>query len=49
MGAFTQVAIHQARIAAADILKEAHAPADYRAVPRVTSPFGSTPRSAPSA
>jgi len=35
-GAFTHVAIHQARIAAADILGQAHEPADYRAVPRVT-------------
>lgn len=35
-GAFTHVAVHQARIAAADILGQPHAPADYRALPRVT-------------
>lgn len=35
-GYFTHVAIHQARIAAADILGEPHTPADYAAVPRVT-------------
>jgi pyruvate/2-oxoglutarate dehydrogenase complex dihydrolipoamide dehydrogenase (E3) component len=35
-GAFTHVAVYQARIAAADILGEAHPPADYRALPRVT-------------
>lgn len=35
-GAFTHVAIYQARIAAADILGRRHEPADYRAVPRVT-------------
>ena len=36
MGAFTHVAVYQGRIAAADILGIEHAPADYRAVPRVT-------------
>lgn len=35
-GAFTHVAVYQARIAAADILGEPHAPADFRALPRVT-------------
>jgi pyruvate/2-oxoglutarate dehydrogenase complex dihydrolipoamide dehydrogenase (E3) component len=35
-GAFTHVAVYQGRIAAADILGIEHAPADYRAVPRVT-------------
>lgn len=35
-GAFTHVAIYQARIAAADILGRPHAPADYAALPRVT-------------
>jgi pyruvate/2-oxoglutarate dehydrogenase complex dihydrolipoamide dehydrogenase (E3) component len=35
-GAFTHVAMYQARIAAADILGRAHEPADYRALPRVT-------------
>jgi pyruvate/2-oxoglutarate dehydrogenase complex dihydrolipoamide dehydrogenase (E3) component len=35
-GAFTHVAIHQARIAAADILGRPHAPAEYHALPRVT-------------
>jgi len=35
-GAFTHVAVYQGRIAAADILGADHAPADYRAVPRVT-------------
>ena len=35
-GAFTHVAMYQARIAAADILGEPHPPADYRALPRVT-------------
>jgi pyruvate/2-oxoglutarate dehydrogenase complex dihydrolipoamide dehydrogenase (E3) component len=35
-GAFTHVAMYQARIAAADILAEPHAPADYVALPRVT-------------
>jgi pyruvate/2-oxoglutarate dehydrogenase complex dihydrolipoamide dehydrogenase (E3) component len=35
-GAFTHVAVYQGRIAAADILGTEHAPADYRAVPRVT-------------
>jgi pyruvate/2-oxoglutarate dehydrogenase complex dihydrolipoamide dehydrogenase (E3) component len=35
-GAFTHVAVYQAGIAVADILGHDHAPADYRAVPRVT-------------
>lgn len=35
-GAFTHVAMYQAAIAAADILGQPHAPADYRALPRVT-------------
>ena len=35
-GAFTHVAIYQARIAASDILGEPHQTADYRALPRVT-------------
>ena len=35
-GAFTHVATYQARIAASDILAEAHETADYRALPRVT-------------
>jgi pyruvate/2-oxoglutarate dehydrogenase complex dihydrolipoamide dehydrogenase (E3) component len=35
-GAFTHVAVYQARIAAADILGQSHEPADYRALPRVT-------------
>lgn len=35
-GQFTHVAVHQGRIAAADILGQDHTPADYRAVPRVT-------------
>lgn len=36
VGNFTHVAIHQAQIAAADILGRPHAPAVERAVPRVT-------------
>jgi pyruvate/2-oxoglutarate dehydrogenase complex dihydrolipoamide dehydrogenase (E3) component len=36
LGAFTHVAMYQAGIAVADILGRAHAPADYRALPRVT-------------
>jgi len=35
-GAFTHVAMYQADIAVADILGQEHAPADYRALPRVT-------------
>lgn len=35
-GAFTHVAMYQAGIAAADILGQAHRPAAYHAVPRVT-------------
>jgi len=35
-GAFTHVSMYQSRIATADILGQAHAPADYRALPRVT-------------
>lgn len=35
-GAFTHVAMYQARIATRDILGEAGPPADYRALPRVT-------------
>ncbi|MEM7287095.1 MAG: NAD(P)/FAD-dependent oxidoreductase [Actinomycetota bacterium] len=35
-GLFTHVAAYQAPIAAASILGEEHAPADYRAMPRVT-------------
>jgi pyruvate/2-oxoglutarate dehydrogenase complex dihydrolipoamide dehydrogenase (E3) component len=35
-GAFTHVAMYQAEIAIADILGAPHAPADYRAIPRVT-------------
>lgn len=35
-GAFTHVAIYQARVAAADILGRSHAPATYHALPRVT-------------
>jgi pyruvate/2-oxoglutarate dehydrogenase complex dihydrolipoamide dehydrogenase (E3) component len=35
-GAFTHMAMYQARIAAADILGTEHGPADYSAVPRVT-------------
>ncbi|MGH9083423.1 MAG: dihydrolipoyl dehydrogenase family protein [Acidimicrobiales bacterium] len=35
-GAFTHVAVHQARIAAADILGQDPPAADYRALPRVT-------------
>ncbi len=35
-GAFTHVAMYQARIAAADILGQPHEPASYHAVPRVT-------------
>jgi pyruvate/2-oxoglutarate dehydrogenase complex dihydrolipoamide dehydrogenase (E3) component len=35
-GAFTHMAMYQARIAAADILSREHSPADYSAVPRVT-------------
>lgn len=35
-GAFTHVAMYQARLAAADILGQDHAPAGYDALPRVT-------------
>lgn len=35
-GAFTHTSVYQSRIAAADILGEAGAPADYRAMPSVT-------------
>ncbi|MBV8528440.1 MAG: NAD(P)/FAD-dependent oxidoreductase [Candidatus Dormibacteraeota bacterium] len=35
-GAFTDVAVYQARIAIADILGSEHVPADYHALPRVT-------------
>jgi Pyridine nucleotide-disulphide oxidoreductase/Pyridine nucleotide-disulphide oxidoreductase, dimerisation domain len=35
-GAFTHVAMYQAAIATADILRRESAPADYRALPRVT-------------
>ncbi|MFN2581170.1 MAG: NAD(P)/FAD-dependent oxidoreductase, partial [Candidatus Dormibacteria bacterium] len=35
-GAFTHVSMYQAEIATADILGRNHAPADYRALPRVT-------------
>jgi pyruvate/2-oxoglutarate dehydrogenase complex dihydrolipoamide dehydrogenase (E3) component len=35
-GAFTHVAVYQSPILVADILGQDHAPADYRAVPRVT-------------
>ncbi|MPZ69807.1 MAG: NAD(P)/FAD-dependent oxidoreductase, partial [Actinobacteria bacterium] len=35
-GGFTHVAVYQGRIAAADILGQEQAPADYSAVPRVT-------------
>ncbi len=35
-GGFTHIATYQGRIAAADILGQPHAPADYSAVPRVT-------------
>jgi pyruvate/2-oxoglutarate dehydrogenase complex dihydrolipoamide dehydrogenase (E3) component len=35
-GGFTHVAVYQGRIAAADILGQPHAEADYSAVPRVT-------------
>lgn len=35
-GAFTHIAVYQARIAAADILQRPHESADYSAVPRVT-------------
>jgi pyruvate/2-oxoglutarate dehydrogenase complex dihydrolipoamide dehydrogenase (E3) component len=33
---FTHVSMYQASIAIADVLGEAHPPADYRAMPRVT-------------
>jgi pyruvate/2-oxoglutarate dehydrogenase complex dihydrolipoamide dehydrogenase (E3) component len=36
LGAFTHVSMYQAGIAVADILGRPHAPADYRALPRVT-------------
>ncbi len=36
VGLYTHVAVYQGRIAAADILEQEHAPADYSAVPRVT-------------
>jgi len=35
-GAFTHVAMYQARIAAADVLGKPHSPASYHALPRVT-------------
>jgi len=35
-GEFTHVAVYQGRVAAADLLGQQHAPADYSAVPRVT-------------
>ena len=35
-GAVTHVAMYQARIAASDILGQAHEPASYRALPRLT-------------
>jgi pyruvate/2-oxoglutarate dehydrogenase complex dihydrolipoamide dehydrogenase (E3) component len=35
-GVFTHLAVYQGRIAAADVLGQAHAAADYRALPRVT-------------
>ena len=36
VGAFTHISMYQAEIAAADLLGETVAPADYRALPRVT-------------
>ena len=44
-GAFTHVAMYQARIAASDILGQPHEPASYRALPRVTF---TDPKSVPS-